>query len=313
MVTQDPAMLIWLNGNQNRVGRTNENYAREMMELFTLGADRGAYTETDVRELARALSGWTNSFTAELGNYNFRYDPTRHDNAAKTVFGATGNFGWEDAYRMCVQHPLHASFFVPKLWSYFVPTPMPAGDRQKLEAFYVSSGYQILPCVEAILMHPDLHGGPRMVKPPAVLAAGMLRAIQRGIDSTEWTTLFDQAAQRLFYPPDVSGWDDTRWLDTSTTRGRWLMVRRALTGRNIEVAAAQLGYSGTETPAEAVAAASAFWGDPPVTSEAVSSLTAFAATCLPAVMTGDEQHTNRAMRQNALRQLIYSSPDLQAS
>ena len=311
-VTQDPAMIVWLNQNQNRVGRINENYARELMELFTLGADRGAYTESDVRELARALSGWTNSYTAEQGNYDFRYDPARHDGAVKTVFGSTGYFGWEDAYRMCVQHPMHASFFVPKLWSYFVPTPMPADDRQKLEAFYVSSGFQIRPCVEAILMHPDLHRGPRMIKPPVVLAAGMLRAIQRGIDTTEWTSVCEQAGQRLFYPPDVSGWDDTRWLDTSTTRGRWLMVRRALSGRNIETASAQLAYSDTETPAAAVAAALAFWGDPPVTTEADASLSGFAATCLPAVMTPGEQHTLRAMRQNALRQLVYSSPDLQA-
>jgi len=311
-VTQDPAMILWLNQNQNRVGRTNENYARELMELFTLGADRGAYTEADVRELARALTGWTNSYTAELGNYDFRYDPTRHDSTIKTIFGKTDVFGWPDAYRMCVEHPLHASFFVPKLWSYFVPTPMPDVDRQKLEDFYVSSGYQIRPCVEAILMHPDLYAGPRMVKPPVVLAAGMLRAIQRGIDSTEWTSICEQAGQRLFYPPDVSGWDDTRWLDTSTTRGRWLLVRRALSGRNIETASAQLAYSDTETPGAAVTAALSFWGDPPLSGEATDSLSDFASTCLPAVMTPSEQHTLRAMRQNALRQLVYSSPDLQA-
>jgi len=312
-VTQDPAMIVWLDQNQNRVGRVNENYARELMELFTLGADRGAYTETDVRELARALSGWTSSYSAELGNHYFRYDPTRHDNGSKTIFGATGSFGWEDAYRMCVRHPLHASFFVAKLWSYFVPTPMPAADRTKLESFYVRSGYQIRPCVEAILMHPDLHRGPRHVKPPVVLAAGMLRAIGRGIDTTEWTSLCEQAGQRLFYPPDVAGWDDSRWLDTSTIRGRWLMVRRALSGRNIETGAAQLAYSDTETPSAALNAALTFWGDPPVTAEAKASLGDFSATCLPAVMTANEQHTMRAMRQNALRQLIYTSPDLQAS
>ncbi len=141
-------------------------------------------------------------------------------------------------------------------------------------------------------MHPDLYTGQRLVKPPVVLAAGMLRAIQRGIDTAEWTSLGDQAGQRLFYPPDVSGWDDTRWLDTSTTRGRWLMVRRALSGRNVETASAQLAYSDTEAPAAAVTAALAFWGDPPVTSEAIGSLSGFAASCPPAVMTANEQHTS---------------------
>ena len=312
-VTQDPAMIVWLNQNQNRVGRVNENYARELMELFTLGADRGAYTETDVRELARALSGWTNSFSSELGNYNFRYDPARHDDGTKTVFGTSGNFGWEDAYRMCVRHPMHASFFVPKLWSYFVPTPMPEADRRRLEASYVSSGYQVRPCVEAILMHPDFYRGPRLIKPPVVLAAGMLRAIRRGIDTPEWTSVCEQAGQRLFYPPDVAGWDDTRWLDTSTTRGRWLMVRRALLGRNVETTSTQLAYSNSESPAAALDAARTFWADPSLTAETVSSLSGFAAECLPSVMTASEQHINRAMRQNALRQLIYSSPDLQTS
>jgi hypothetical protein len=90
------------------------------------------------------------------------------------------------------------------------------------------------------------------------------------------------------------------------------MVRRALSGRNIETASAQLAYSDTETPDAAIAAAVSFWGDPPLSGEATGSLSDFAATCLPAVMTPSEQHTLRAMRQNALRQLVYSSPDLQA-
>ena len=78
-VTQDPAMLIWLNGNQNVKAHPNENYAREMMELFTLGADRGAYTETDVRENARALTGWTGSVNKGIiGNFTFNASPARH-------------------------------------------------------------------------------------------------------------------------------------------------------------------------------------------------------------------------------------------
>ncbi|MEN0012131.1 MAG: DUF1800 family protein, partial [Solirubrobacteraceae bacterium] len=101
-VTQDPAMLTFLNGTDNTKAAPNENYAREVMELFTLGADRGAYTETDVREMARALTGFRNDWSAELGSYNFRYDATYHDTGSKTIFGQTGAFQWTDALRLVV-------------------------------------------------------------------------------------------------------------------------------------------------------------------------------------------------------------------
>ncbi len=309
-VTADPAMILWLNQNENSRWDPNENYAREVMELFTLGADRGAYTEDDVREQARALTGWTNDWSAELGDHNFRFEPDRHDPGSKTVFGKTGNFDWRDAMRMCVEHPLHPSFFVQKLWGYFIPTAPSAADRGALEAHYKANGYAIGPVVEAILMHPDLYTGPRMVKPPAVLIAGLLRALRRSIDTESWVWLSEGAGQRLFYPPNVSGWDDSRWLDTSTVRGRWQIVNEALAGRTLQGSAAN-DYDATETPQAALAAAQAFWSSPPLTGETNDSLTTFAASCLPAVMADWEQHVYRAMRQNALRQLIASSPDLQ--
>ncbi len=87
-------MLQWLNGNENRRGAPNENYARELMELFTLGADRSptpAYSEFDIREAARALTGWRNDYSGTLGAHNFRFDPNRHDTGLKKIFaGGTG-------------------------------------------------------------------------------------------------------------------------------------------------------------------------------------------------------------------------------
>ena len=88
--------------------------------------------------------------------------------------------------------------------------------------------------LEAILLHPDLHAGSRMVKPPVVVLAGLLRALQRSVDGEYWIWYSESAGQRLFYPPDVSGWDDSRWLDTSTVRGRFEMVSRALVGRELD-------------------------------------------------------------------------------
>src|SRR6266403_276554 len=120
-VTRDPAMLLWLNGTDNSKDAPNENYAREMMELLTLGADRGAYTERDVREQARSLTGFQNDWKQGLGDYNFHFDPRAHDTGMKIVFRKRGPYDWHAACHLCVSHPLHGSFFVRKLWSYFVP------------------------------------------------------------------------------------------------------------------------------------------------------------------------------------------------
>ena len=318
-VTIDEAMLLWLNGIENRRNAINENYAREVMELFTLGADRGAYTEIDVRELAKALSGWRADWVDGVGWANFRFDPNRHAATVKTLFAEvagygpkTGNFGWEQALQLCLDHPLHPSFLVEKLWSYFIPTPPPQEDREKLEAEYLANGRQVGPLVEAILLHPDFYEGPRMVKPPVVLAAGLLRAQGRYVDDGSWWWLCQGAGQFLFHPPDVSGWDDSRWLDTGTMRGRWYLVTETLYDNHIAWPA--IGeYDATETPQAAVAAAMEFWGNPSLPAEALSSLTSWAQSCLPGTMAPWQQRAYRGYRQNALRQLIASSPDFQTS
>jgi uncharacterized protein (DUF1800 family) len=155
-----------------------------------------------------------------------------------------------------------------------------------------------------------LIAGPRMVKPPVVYLAGMLRRLRRPIDTGAWVWLGDGTAQRLFRPPNVAGWDERRWLDTSTLRARWLMVSEALDGRQLDDTAMN-SYDATETPEAAVAKAREFWGNPPMTAEGAAGLLEFARTCLPASMAGWEQHVYRGIRQNALRQLIASCPDLQ--
>ena len=250
-VTVDPAMLQWLNGAENTKEAPNENYGREMMELFSLGAERGAYTEDDIREQARALTGWTYDWSNELGAHNFHFDSQRHDKGSKTVFGQAGNWGWEDACRLCVENPLHPSFFVEKLWSYFIPQPPSPGARDSLIDTYRSSGWAIRPVLEAILADPELYEGPPMVKPPVVQLAGMLRALGRPIDTTAWVWLCEGAGQQLFWPPNVSGWDDAHWLDTSRLRARWNMVDYALDQISVDAWGGE--YSATETADEALA------------------------------------------------------------
>ena len=305
-VTIDPAMLQWLNGAENTKQAPNENYGREMMELFSLGADRGAYTETDVREQARALTGWRDDW-GEQGTYNFRFDPKLHDTHTKTIFGQSGNWNWEDSCRLCVEHPLHPSFFVAKLWSYFVPQPPSEATENALIATYRDNGWAIRPVLEAILMSPDLYLGPPMVKPPVVQLAGMLRALGRGIDTTAWVWLCDEAGQQLFWPPNVSGWDDSRWLDTSRMRARWNTVDYAV--GDIVVDAWNDPYSETESAEEALARALASWGSPALRDEHRAELLDFGRRCERLAIADWQYGPFRAMRQNALLQLIGIGPD----
>lgn len=315
-VTIDPAMLVFLDGIYNTRWDPNENYAREMMELFSLGADRGAYTEGDVREMARALTGWTAEWTKSSGLQNFRFEASRHDTHNKTVFGQTANYGWEDAVGLCVSHPLHPSFFVSKLWSYFVPVPPDEATLASLQGLYLYSGYSIRAVVEAILQHPTFLDGPELVTPPVVYNAALLRAVGRPIDTTAWAWLSSAAGQQLFYPPNVAGWDFTRWLDTSTAKARWEMAGyvTAKSYANPWPGEGEAHYSPTEDAPTALANAYAYWAGPALSQASAQSIAKFAAVCLEGVATaGWQQGPYRAIRQNALRMLIATSPDMQVS
>ena len=315
-VTADPAMLVFLDGIYNERWNPNENYAREMMELFSLGADRGAYTQTDVHEMARTLTGWTAEWTESSGLVNFHFDPERHDSGLKTVFGQTGNWNWEDAVRMCLAHPLHASYFVSKLWSYFVPEPPDTATLASLQGLYIGSGHSIAAVVGAILMHPAFLDGPELVTPPVVYNAGLLRAIGRPIDTTVWPWLSAAAGQQLFYPPNVSGWDFTRWLDTSTLKARWELASyvMAKSYANPWPGNGEAHYSETEEPMPAFEGAMGYWAGPQLSGETRASLIEFAEKCLEGVIQAQWQNSPfKAMRQNALRMLIATSPDMQVS
>jgi uncharacterized protein (DUF1800 family) len=305
-VTRDPAMLLWLSGNENTRWSPNENYARELMELFTLGADRG-YSERDVRQQARALTGWTNDWAESIGPYRFRYEPEYHDPGYKRIFGHVARFNWRDACRLCLQHPSHGSFFVKKLWSYFVPTPPSSTTQRELVRMYKANKYAVRPVLEAILRHPAFYTGPRMVKPPVVYTAGMLRALGAGIDTDGWAWRNRMCGQQLFYPPNVAGWDDGRWLDTSTFRGRWEVANRALMHFVLDTDTASEPYDAQALVDRALA----FWRNPRVTAETRGALLGFAERALA---TADQQWKRTSypvLVQNALRQLIAVSPDFQ--
>lgn len=307
-VTCDPAMLLWLSGTSNTKWSPNENYGREVMELFTLGADRGAYTQDDVHEQARALTGWTNDW-GPSGPDNFRFDSELHDDGVKRIFGRRGRFDWRDTCRLCVEHPLHPSFMVSKLWGYFIPVPAPRRDLRALERMYRDGGFEVRPLVEAILRHPLLHDGPRMVIPPAVYCAGLLRALGRTIETDAWAWIGQQAGQRLFEPPNVAGWDYTHWLDTSRWAGRFTAVTYALQGRVLDTNSTH--YPAEESAEEAVRSALAHWGDPALSQGTLDSLLAFSRRAQAGIAADWERVTYRILRQNALRGLIPTTPEWQ--
>jgi len=306
LVMEDGAMLVRLDGVSNQRHRPNENFARELMELFTLGPDRGAYTERDIREAARGLTGWSGEFHQPNGWDRFYFDAQWHDSGEKRIFGVLDDYDPDDVVDACVTHPLHPSFFVLKLWSAFVAAPPPADQRIALEKLYVERGHEVLPVVEAILKHPAVYAGPPLVKPPVVYAAGLLRALGAGIESIGWTGVTADAGQRLHYPPNIAGWREDRWLDTSTLHARWKLAGIALDGRHLT---ADSPYPAQETPQEAVAMALRFWDDPPLRPDTIEVLIETAGR-LAQVADGDLPPSGRnALRQTILRHLLIASPD----
>ena len=137
-VTRDPAMLVWLDGEDNRKGHPNENYGRELQELFTMGVNSG-YTEKDVQEAARAFTGWG----VDRDTNSAVFSPDRHDDGVKTYLGETGNFTGDDVIDIIVRQPATARFLCTKLFKFFVhDNPTPADIRPLTDAYF-ASGYEM--------------------------------------------------------------------------------------------------------------------------------------------------------------------------
>jgi uncharacterized protein (DUF1800 family) len=307
-VTIDPAMLIYLSGANSTKEAPNENYAREMQELFTLGAG-SRYTEQDVREHARALTGWTYSWNEETKQVdNFHFDPAQHDYGEKVIYGKRGRFGWRDSLDLVLAHPAHPAHFVTKLWSYFSESPLPDRDQRALEDLYESSGKAIRPVLEAMLMHPEFHSGPRMVKPPIVQIAGMLRAINRFIDTDAWVWESQIAGQMPFYPPNVAGWEANRWLNTGTWMARFNLTAEMIDERR-ELNPEKKPRVPSK-PKRMVEEAGAFWGSPTLSPATTRELVSYARrAAVDAASAQWEREAFPVLTVNALRALVVATPD----
>lgn len=304
-VGEDPSMLRYLTGEFNVKGKPNENYARELMELFCLGpldpAGNPNYSEADVRELARAMSGWRVDVTNPDAPSGY-FTQSRWDAGQKTILGRTGAFGARDGADVVLAHPAHPGFLLRKLWSEFVTGPPDDATLADLTATYTGSGRRIAPVLRKILTHPQLFdslGEPSMVKPPVVYVAGAMRGMGLGVADRVPYDRMNDMGQLPYFPPNVSGWEyGLAWLNTNTAIARWrfasYLVNRA------EAAPADVAG---ETPAAALDRAHAACGRPWMSAQTRGLILDYATRARV------DTAARRKSRQLLLRAMVLAGPD----
>lgn len=213
-VSKSPAMLQFLNNQQNRKSHPNENFAREVMELFTLG--RGHYSEQDIQEAARAFTGW--SFSPD-GSFVFR--ERVHDEGVKTILGEKGSFKGEDVIKILLKQQQTAYFITQKFWKTFVSDQPEPEMIKKLSQDFFNSGYNILSLIRSVFesewfYSSKYRGG--LIKSPAELLVPLIRDFAIKFENTNVLLGFQKVlGQILFNPPNVAGWPGGRnWIDSSS-------------------------------------------------------------------------------------------------
>lgn len=225
---KDSALLVYLDNTKNKKGKPNENLARELMELFTLG--EGHYTEQDVKQAVKALSGYGIKY--RTGEYVFR--KKQHVRGLKTLFGETGDWDGDNFVDLILSRKQTALFVSGKLWSHFITTPIPKKVAAKLGGDFYKN-YQIKPLLKAILLQPAFWASSNrgtQIKSPVQLVVGSLRQFElqtpkkmQAMDKKSYRVLINQTkrmGQNIFYPPNVKGWKTGKaWINSST-----LLVRQ---------------------------------------------------------------------------------------
>lgn len=227
-ISRDVAMLTYLDSTANRKTRPNENYARELLELFCLGLDR--YSEADIREIARCFTGW--EVRKVSGAASFRFNEYQHDFGPKTVFGKTGNFDGDQAIEIILQRADARQFIARKLIRFFVfddaeipdALSQPIADRLGEKNFEIGAAVRMI--LESNLFFSDLAIGQK-IRSPVELAIGLLRQFDASANMNRLMDDLKELGQLPLYPPNVKGWaGGRRWLNASTILGRANLVRR---------------------------------------------------------------------------------------
>lgn len=232
-VSKTPAMLSFLNNQQNRKQHPNENFAREVMELFTMG--RGNYTEKDIKEAARAFTGW-----GFEGNGQFVFRERIHDDGEKEVLGKRGNFNGDDMLKILLDNKQTAHYITAKIYRFFVnETTLDDARVATLADKFYHSGYDIKSLMREIFMadwfYNEQHIGNR-IKSPVELLVGLRRSIPMEFEKEEVMLLFQGIlGQQLFYPPNVAGWPGGRsWIDSSSLMFRLRMPQVILYSQELK-------------------------------------------------------------------------------
>ena len=215
-VARDVAMLVWLDGNANRRRQPNENFARELFELFSLGV--GNYSERDIKEAARAFSGW------HVRKGEFWYNSLQHDTGDKTVFGETDNFDGGDIVELSLKQDAAPRYLAKKLLQFFV-TPSPPDDAvAELAACIRKNDFAMRPVLQTLFSSAIFFAsGSRhtIIKSPADFVLGTQRTLEARVNLRESVRLMAQLGQSLFEPPTVEGWKGGRtWINSATMLGR---------------------------------------------------------------------------------------------
>jgi uncharacterized protein (DUF1800 family) len=243
----DPAMLIWLDQAQSRKEHPNENFARECMELFTLG--EGHYTEKDVTEAARAMTGWSLDRIHE--EYHFR--PAMHDKGSKTVLGQTGKFNGRDVLEIIVAQPQADRFVSEKLWKFFASEDCAPALLDALAEVFRSNGHNFKPLLRAMFRSEEFYADSvvgAQVKSPVQWLVSTLRLLERPMPQPIVSTeMIKTLGQDLLLPPNVKGWDGgLSWITTNTLLARYNQAAVLVMGRG------NLGAQGDNRPGQQMAA-----------------------------------------------------------
>ncbi len=229
----EPAMLVYLNNADNRKEAPNQNFARELMELFTLGI--GNYTESDVEAAAQAWTG----YNADWPAYQYQFFPTRHDNANKTFFGTTKNWNGPGIIDEILRDnpakkQVAARFIVNKLWDFFAHPGGPAPVIDALTTVFVNSDLDVRTLMRALLVRPEFYGTTAkqgLVRTPVEWMVAIMHATGLTPDELGASWIGERMGQSVFNPPNVAGWKhNSYWLNTSALSGR-AQVARGVTWR----------------------------------------------------------------------------------
>ena len=249
-VSKDPAMMFWLDNQLNVAGKPNENFGREVMELFTLGV--GNYTEKDVQEVARAFTGWNytqrrtrkaNENTIRGGRPVFVFDESKHDAGVKTILGKTGNFNGDDVLDLLCDHPQTARYITQKMWTWFAYPDPDTGLIDGLASKFKASGLDIAVLLRAIMEAPEFYSakaGRTVYKNPIDFTIATLRQLGANgpietdadgaikVGAVRQIAVTNQATKamgmEILSPPDVAGWEGGQaWISSATMveRIRW--------------------------------------------------------------------------------------------